>query len=191
MSVLSVKLELRRKMLHLVGLGVPILYWVTNREFTLFVVGAFIVGFVAFEFYRWKHGIPLKEAEEIARPLLRPSERRGLGAHVYFSCSAFVSILFYPQSIATTAIMMLILGDGAAALVGIKWGEVRLRERRTLEGSLALFLVAFLVGLLMLSPKLALVGASGAVSAEFLPINDNLSIPILAGLAMTLATYFP
>lgn len=186
----SVELELRRKAIHLIGLGVPAIYWLANREFTLLVVGAFMIVFVAFEFYRWRYGIPVKEAEEVARPLLRPSEERGLGAHVYFTCAAFVSILFYSQAIAIAAVLMLILGDGAAAIVGIKWGKTRLRERRTLGGSLALFLVAFLAGLLVVSPKLALIGAIVAACVELLPLNDNLSIPIFAGLAMSLAVYF-
>ncbi len=186
----SVELELQRKAIHLIGLGVPAIYWLTNKEFTLLVVGAFIIGFVAFELYRWRHGIPVKEAEEVARPLLRPSEKRGLGAHVYFACGAFATILLYSQTIAIVAILMLILGDGTAALVGIKWGKTRLRERRTLGGSLALFLVAFLTGLSVVSPKLALIGAIVAACVELLPLNDNLSIPIFAGLAMTLAAYF-
>lgn len=183
------ELELRRKAIHLIGLGVPALYWLTDKEFTLLVVGAFIIGFVAFELYRWRHGIPVKEAEAIARPLMRPSERRGLGGHVYFACGIFVALLLYSQAIAIAAILMLILGDGAAAVVGTKWGKTRLRERRTLEGTLALFLVAFLVGLPVLSPGLTLIGATAAVCTELLPINDNLSIPILAGLAMTLTAY--
>lgn len=185
----SVELELQRKAIHLIGLGVPALYWFTNKEFTLLVVGAFMFGFAAFELYRWRHGIPVKEAEEVTRPLMRPSEERGLGAHVYFACGVFIAILLYSQTIAVAAILMLILGDGAAALVGIKWGKIRLTERRTLGGSLALFLVAFLAALLVVSPKLALVGAIVAAYVELLPINDNLSIPIFAGLAMTFVAY--
>lgn len=155
------------------------------------VVVAFLVGFGAFEIYRWKHGIPLKKANEIAAPLMRPGEVSGVAAHIYFAGGILGAVLICPSlAIATAAILMLVLGDGVAALVGMKWGKIRITWNRTLEGSFALFVVALLVALPLVSPEIALAGAGVAALAEYIPINDNLSIPILAGVAMTAAAYF-
>lgn len=200
----SVELELQRKTIHLIGLGVPIIYWLTSRWITLLIVGVFLLGFAAFELYRWRHGIPLKEAKDFVNPVMRPSERNGLGAHVYFTAGIFVVLFLYSivtpalgalsygigGNIAIVAILMLVLGDGAAALVGMKLGKTRITWNRTLEGSLALFVVAFSVALLVVSPWVAVSGAIAAACAEYIPINDNLSIPILAGFAMALVACF-
>jgi dolichol kinase len=59
---------------------------------------------------------------------------------------------------------------------------------KTIEGSLAGFVFAFLAGTFFVSPLLALVGAAIAMTIEVLPlpINDNVSVPILTGAALTL-----
>ncbi len=186
----SVKLELRRKTIHLIGLGVPALYWLTDKQFTLLVIGSFLLGFAAFELYRWRRGFLSKGLNDFIQPTLRADERRGFGAHVYFAAGVFVALLVYSQTIAIAAVLILILGDGAAALVGAKWGKTRLTRGRTLKGTMALFFVAFLGALLVVAPGVALVGAMTAACVELLPMNDNLSIPIFAGLAMTTAAYF-
>ena len=63
--------------------------------------------------------------------------------------------------------------------------------KKTLEGSLALFLIALAFAAWIVKPLLAaFVGAVAATCVELLPINDNLMVPISAGLAMQLMRYF-
>lgn len=185
----SVKLELRRKAIHLLALAVPFIYWFAGQAVVLVVVGAAMVASTFFELYRWRYGIPLKEAERVTRSLMRAEEVKGFGAHVYFLVGIFIPLAFYPQPIAVASVLMLALGDAAAALVGMRWGRIGTSGNRTLEGSLAMFLVALLAGAFVVRFPLAVVGAASAALAEYLPVNDNLSVPILAGLAMWAATY--
>jgi len=190
--------ELRRKYIHLIGLIVPALYWATNylipsysRQVTLCFIAFFLLLFMAFEFYRIRHGIPHKEAEAIAKPLMRSHEKRGIGGHVFFAAGAFVAVLAYPREIAIAALLISVLADGGAAIVGSRWGRHKIIGKKTLEGSLVLFLIAFALAALLVGPLLAaFVGAIVATFVELLPINDNLMIPIAAGLAMHLVRYF-
>jgi dolichol kinase len=192
--------EIYRKCIHLIGLVVPLIYWVTSKQVILLFLGTFLFLFLISELYRIKFGIPIKEADVYVRPLIRPQERRGVGAHVFFAGGAFVTALAYSKDIAIAAMFLTVLADGAAAVVGRRWGRHRLIRKKTLEGTLTLFSVAivtttfiFIAGFRLpfyTSLMLSLAGAVAAACIELLPINDNLTIPIAAGLAMSCARHF-
>ncbi|MCS7131125.1 MAG: hypothetical protein NZ934_00110 [Hadesarchaea archaeon] len=177
----------------------PLVYWITNKQVILLFLGTFLFLFLISELYRIKFGIP-KEADTYVRPLIRPRERRGVGAHVFFAAGAFVAALTYPKDIAIAAMFVAVIADGAAAVVGRRWGHHKLISKKTLEGTLTLFSVAIVTAMLTFiagfrlplysSAMLALAGAIAAACIELLPINDNLTVPIAAGLAMSCARYF-
>ena len=183
--------ELRRKYIHLIGLVVPALYWLTGKQVTLCFVAFFLFLFTAFELYRIRRGIPVKKAATIAKPLIRSHEKRGIGAHVFFAAGAFVAVLAYPKEVAIAALLMATLADGGAAVVGSMCGRHKLIGRKTLEGSLTLFLIAIVLAAWLVKPFLAaFVGAIAAACVELLPTNDNLTVPVAAGLAMHVVRYF-
>lgn len=192
--------EVYRKCIHLIGLVVPLIYWVTNKQVILLFLGTFLFIFLISELYRIKFGIPIKEADVHVRPLIRPQERRGMGAHVFFAAGAFVAALAYPKDIAIAAMFVVVIADGAAAVVGRRWGHHRLVGKKTLEGTLTLFSVAIITATFIFvagfrlpfytSAMLSLAGAIAAACIELLPLNDNLTIPIATGFAMSCARYF-
>ena len=84
---------------------------------------------------------------------------------------------------------MFCLGDSAASLIGGTIStSLPFNKGKTWEGSVAGFVLAFLGGCLFLPPLYALIGAAIAMTVEVLPlpINDNVSIPIVTGAALTL-----
>ena len=96
------------------------------------------------------------------------------------------------REVAVAACEFLVFGDTAAALVGKSFGRFRVFDK-TLEGSLACFVVCGAVGwtLSALHPAqlplpVALAGAFVATIFEILPVpvDDNLKIPLSAGLVM-------
>lgn len=192
--------EVYRKCIHLIGLVVPLIYWVTSKRVVLLFLGTFLFIFLISELYRIKFGMPIKEADVYVRPLIRPQERRGMGAHVFFAAGAFVTVLAYPKDIAIAAMFVAVIADGAAAVVGRRWGRHRLVGKKTLEGTLALFSVAIVTATFIFvagfrlpfytSAVLSLAGAITAACIELLPLNDNLTIPIATGFAMGCARYF-
>jgi dolichol kinase len=108
----------------------------------------------------------------------------------YFLFAILLTIMLFPKPIAIASILILILSDTAAALIG-KWiGRVKIFGK-TLEGSLAFFITALLI--VWLYPQMnrfwGSVAALGATVMEVLPIklDDNLSIPLVAGAIMFFA----
>jgi dolichol kinase len=105
----------------------------------------------------------------------------------YFIFSTILTILLFPKSIAIVSILILILSDTAAAVVG-KWiGRVKIFGK-TLEGSMAFLLTSLLI--VWIYPNLnrfsGSLAALGATLIEVLPIklSDNLTIPLVAGAIM-------
>ena len=91
--------------------------------------------------------------------------------------------------IAYASIFMVAIGDPIAAVVGGKFGRIHIRGMKTLEGFLAGWIACILVGSVVVSPYLAIIGGSGAMLMELLDFpDDNLTMPVISGLMMTLGT---
>jgi dolichol kinase len=84
---------------------------------------------------------------------------------------------------------MFAFGDSTASIFGRYFSRTPLpfNKDKSLEGSLAGFFFAFLAGLIFISPLKALIGAAVAMIIEYLPlpVNDNVLIPLITGLALT------
>jgi dolichol kinase len=121
--------------------------------------------------------------------LVRDHERFNLLGSSYLLLSSLICAYAFEKPIAAASLAFLILGDSTAALVGRSIGRVRIFGK-TLEGSLACFIVCLIVGLLIpeLSLTKAIAGAAMATLIELVPIplDDNLRIPLAAGFTMTL-----
>jgi dolichol kinase len=87
-----------------------------------------------------------------------------------------------------------VLGDLTAAIIGISFGKIKI-GKKSLEGTLAMFSLCFLVGsclfLSVESPGIDLIvilGSASATLAELLSpkwLDDNLSIPVASSIALT------
>lgn len=128
-------------------------------------------------------------------PMMRAEELPTVGAGVRFNgatcvlVGAFLLALLFPLRVAVPVLVMTILGDATAALVGRQlgrhtWGGLS----ATLEGS-----AAFVgTGLLIMAcfPAVAFVpGAAGVVTGAVaealpLPVNDNIRVPVVAAVAV-------
>jgi dolichol kinase len=197
--------ELRRKALHAAGSLIAIAYYFTDKRTLL--IGLAIVNAVLLivEWQRLKGKIRLPEI------LLRPHEKEQVGAYIYFQIAALISVVFFEKTIAIAAILMLSLGDTASGLSGalLNEGNVRYSRKKFTIKPLAIvsvmFAVCVLIGFIMVSLPLAkdmeyisllsyVAGALGATLGDAVPfrvqgkpIDDNLLIPLLSGIFMTIA----
>jgi dolichol kinase len=109
--------------------------------------------------------------------------------------------LLQDKTLATLAVIILGFADPAAALVGRRFGRIRLIHGRSLEGSLTFVVVGLLAGATALGlfhPELAWgqilalagAGALAGATAELFSrrIDDNLSIPVAVALTGLLVT---
>ena len=182
--------ELRRKSIHLLGLIVPIAYVFTTRHTAIIAVGILVGIAIGVELLKALLPTFRRLFMRIFSPMLRSRERKGgLTGATYYLIGSFLCVLFFDKTLAIACLCFLALGDLFAALIGKQWGRIKLFSRKSLEGSLACFIVCALIALLMkFHPAVALTGAIVATLIELLPIHvdDNLTMPFISGLAMQL-----
>ena len=117
-----------------------------------------------------------------------------VAAPLYFALGILLTLILCLFSVISfsasgAAIAMFALGDSTASIFGGIWGKrLPFNKGKTLDGALAVFFFAFLAGTFFVSPLYALAGAAFAMTIEALPlpINDNIVIPVLTGLFLTL-----
>ena len=191
------KRELARKAIHASTLLAPVLYLFLSRGRALAVVVPIAALCLAVDLARLAHRGFAGAFERVFGPLLRPHERRSLTGASYALAGAALCILLFHKPVALLALLYLMLGDPAAALFGERFGRTWVRARKSLEGALACFLVCLAVALVAplwpmwpdvpgVSVWTRVVGSLVAALVELVPlgVDDNLSIPLLSGLAM-------
>jgi dolichol kinase len=114
---------------------------------------------------------------------------------LFMFLGAFLSLIFFPLNTALAAITILALGDSIAPLVGMYHGKIRhpFSSKRYTEGFLAGIAVSFIGAMFFVSWPQALIAATAAMVIEGLdielrisPADDNLVIPIVAGVVIWL-----
>jgi dolichol kinase len=191
---MTYKQELWRKLIHLSSAAFPIAYWLTSRSFMLWVlVPLAVIATVAETLRHTRPGFRRFIDDWLGR-ILRKAEAQTLSGATYVTFGALLSILLFDRPVAIVVLLFLAVSDALASLVGIRFGRVRLGGK-SLEGSAAFFLSAAAIALFVLRsvPLVAILGAAVATVVEALPLkiaghklDDNLTIPLVAGAAMTL-----
>jgi dolichol kinase len=186
--------EIWRKLIHLGSAAFPIAYWLTDKPFMLWVLVPLAVIAVGAETLR--HLKPRFRAfiDRWLGRLLRQAEDHTLTGATCVTLGAMLSIALFDKPIAITVLLFLSVSDALASLVGIRFGRVRLGGK-SLEGSAAFLVSAVAIALLVLrsAPLVAVLGAVVATVVEALPLkiagrklDDNLTIPLISGAAMSL-----
>jgi len=185
--------EIKRKSIHLASLAIPIGYYLTPDSWMRIWERALLASVIlslAIEVFRLNHPRTRHVFRHFFGELLRNHEDASLLGSTYLLIACLLTIHLFPKPVAVLALLFLILGDTVAAVVGKSVGRFRLIGGKTLEGSIACFLVCFGLTLLMpgVPPFVGLVGALTATVFELLPIplDDNFRIPLSAGFAMEL-----
>lgn len=113
----------------------------------------------------------------------------------FLVCGAFFSTILFDPEIAIAAVIIMAVGDSIATIIGKYVGKIPLpyNREKSLEGSLLAFFAGTLAATLVIPFHHALIGSSVAMMIESLPlkikklsIDDNLIIPIVAGITLTL-----
>ncbi|MEA1964171.1 MAG: hypothetical protein U9O41_03475 [Candidatus Aerophobetes bacterium] len=175
------------------GLAIILLYGLTGigKESALIIFGAVTLFFLLGDILRQLYPGVNRIAKRIFGVLMHSKEEKKLGSSTYYVAGCWLTMLMFNRLITCISILFLICGDTPAKIVGEKWGRRRI-GRKTLEGSLANLVACLLVGLPILKflgqPHALLtsfLGALGATGAEMIPKVDNLAIPLLSGIILT------
>lgn len=192
-------LEVRRQLAHALGIfTVPVIFYF-GKFWSLLLLAAIAIFFfilAAYKLEKQKRGknILLEELaaienffeERIYKKFERKESFPMKGA-ILFYFGAFLTLLFFPEKIAAASISVLAIGDSASTLIGKKFGKHKISGNKTLEGSLGFFVSAIAVLLFFVSPERAIFAALVSALAEaFLKIDDNISVPISAAIALAI-----
>ncbi len=180
-----------REAIHISGLLVPFIciYFLTPfmAAFLIFIATSV---YVISEFARVE-GINLPVISAITRQAAtKPEIHEFVTTPIFFATGIMLALLSFPSPINYASIAIFTLGDGTATLFGRKLGRTvfPLNKGKRIEGTVFGFIFALLGALLFVSHLEALIGAAVGMLAEALPtpINDNLTIPLTAGLVLIL-----
>jgi dolichol kinase len=127
---------------------------------------------------------------KLISPMVRGHEDAGdfTGA-TYILLSTCLTIALYDKPIAIAALTFIIVGDTFAALIGRKFGRHKF-GRKSVEGSLGCLAGTLIVAVFTpdLALEISIFGAFVATVTEALSVrlDDNVSVPVVSGLAMSL-----
>ncbi len=180
--------EFRRKGIHVCSLFVPLLAGV-NYLLTLKILILITILYIASEWARL-NGIKFPVLSTVTRLCVRSSERRRLAsAPITLALGVVLSLVFFSEVIACVTIATLACADSMATIVGKFYGKVRIpyNHKKSLEGSVAFLITAFICAVIYLPLKTALIVSLVSCIIESLPIEfDNISIPLGTGLFLGL-----
>ena len=194
--------ELPRQLVHLSGLLFVMLSVYLGSANTTILFLALALFFLFYSLYVGM-GSPSRSLasriDHAFRRLFMRFERktgRPFMGPFWFYFSLFLVFILFPTDAAFLAGLVLSVGDALATLAGKALGRHILLTGKSLEGSAAFLAGSFIACLFFTSPQLALVASLGGLFGELLPgipslrepvdrgiLNDNLTIPLFAGIA--------
>ena len=173
--------EILRKGIHLTSIIIVLVYFFLGKQATLTLLITYLVIILTIEHLRLDRGFKLP----FVNFLLRKKEIKALGSHVYFTLGALVAVSVFSEHVAYAALLMTTFGDASAALVGKRFGKIRIfGNGKSLEGAVAEFLVNLMIGYIFLSSwpvAILMAGVATLVETYFVKIDDNLAIPVFSG----------
>jgi dolichol kinase len=178
------------------------LHWLPGRPWIIGVsVAAALAGWTMETI---RHLSPAANAKLMAfwGPVAHPHEHNGINSATWYCTALVVLSLFAPLRAAEVGVVVLGLADPAAGLIGRRFGRIRLRANRSLEGSLGFLFVGALaaagwLALVHAAPfsvivVLASVGGLAGALTELgsTRLDDNFTIPVSVAAAVTVAQSF-
>ncbi len=190
------KLELRRQVAHLLtGVTIVLLLklQLLNEQllFGILMIGGMLS--ILVRFYR----IPV--IDKVLLFFERPEDLKkfpGKGSF-FFVLGSLLALQFFQHDIALAAISIMAVGDAITTVVGTYFGKIKnpLNPNKHLEGTLIAIIVSTFAAFFFVSFPVAFFGSVAGMIFESITvryisqiIDDNVIIPLVAGLVMTLLT---
>lgn len=195
----NIKSEYYRKAIHLSSLWIPLFIYTQDHIFS----AAFLLCLCALDFFieylSFRHTGNLDHVikKNLIKTMRYDEIQKNtfhLSGAFFVLVSAFCCTIIFSREVACLSLCVMILSDAAAALVGKYHGKIKISEHKTLEGSLAFFIMAMIVSGIYcgLTPLLIKGLAAASVStltelyAKKIKLDDNFLIPLVYGFVFSL-----
>jgi len=182
------KREIERQLFHLlVGTAFVLIVHFLGVQTTFYFSLALLAGGAVLAWLSMR-GVELPFIHVALQVSERGHEKRipGFGAFKFVSAVSLLTFLFSEPRVVLGALLVLAYGDSFSTWVGKNFGKIKTPGNRTLEGSVAGILASFLILLPFFDPFTALVTALLGMLAEYLPFDDNYTIPLVSAAILTL-----
>jgi dolichol kinase len=195
-----IKDEFLRKLIHLSSLWMVVFIAWFGRDISIILFGVLLGCIFLFEYARMTYppitqfinrnfGIVMRDFEKVEK-----FSFSALTGSFYFVLSVFISLILFEPHIAIIAILIMILSDTSAALIGKIFGRHPLIYfQKSIEGCAAFFITTCLILVMMAElSMLSIIVISAVLTcveciSNRIRVNDNLSITLMAGLLLTLS----
>ena len=185
-------LHLSRKLWHACGIGLMVVIYSTagHRVASLILFAAAAVVIPIDQLRRTKPALN-RLAINLLGPVMRNHEMKQLSGMTYLIMGTAYLLLFFGQHLVMLTLLFLAIGDPVASFFGIRYGKDKIIGNKTLQGTMASFVICTVVAalyyyyqnvmterLLIVAPLSGLIGAA----AEVIPVgklDDNLTFPII------------
>lgn len=194
-------LQIMRRLFHMGnGIALATLYLISfSHEQMIHFIGTIACGIYIVEQIRINYPETASKFIPITRFIIRAEEQLKESAMVPYAIALLLTIITFPKNIALVGIYTLALADPLSALVGIKFGTIKIGENRTLQGSMAFFFSTFFsalfvllsfteysFGLLVFASCFLLALATTLFDMINIKIDDNITIPLFTSFAFWL-----
>jgi dolichol kinase len=205
----SLKGELERQIIHILTGVALILLIQAAGNMALAILLLLLVLYTTVSLVIIKGKLPLALSAYLCK-WGRPSKQNiPLKGTIMLLCGATVSLILFPEEIVYASIAIVAFGDSIATIVGVLIGRHKLpySDKKTVEGTGAGIITAFLASAFFVPPIEAFIGAAGGMLLESiidlqtiqevnsqmifkLLLNDNFLIPIFSGLLIFIVGFF-
>lgn len=199
--MISLKEEIKRKSVHLSSLWMPAAYVFLEEYTMLWLIGVLLAGMAAIDVLRRRVDWIKSIFTTYCGGIVRSHEGKELLGATYVLLGAWLTIFLFPKIVAIMALLVLVIADTAAALIGKRYGRHALFDK-SWEGSIAFFvsaIVCVMATYIMLgepgaTPWLFTIfpGTVASAAATWVElharrwrIDDNILIPLTFGAVWT------
>ncbi len=174
-----------RKLFHFSGIIIPVIYLLTDKKTALIVTAGIFIIEIVLEMLRIKGILKVPLIEEN----MKKQEYKKLSGSFFYVLSGLITIGLFEKYIAVSSLFILSIADPLTSILGSKFGRVRFLGK-SLEGSMIFLATSFLILRVFSFPlSVAICAAVIASLTELFSsrlVDDNLSIPLVSALALTL-----
>jgi diacylglycerol kinase (CTP) len=203
-------LHILRKLWHISTGSIGLFIFLRSSQDTFFwavvilliSLSGFLMDIVRVRIPRLNHALL-----RVMGPIMRRSEKEGWSGLPFYALGTSLTLFFFQKEIAVLSIFFLVFADPVSSFFGVLYGKDKILPNKSLQGAVAGFFTCYLitlfytvnssvvgVHLLTFSILAGLIGVLTELVSAF-NIDDNLSIPVLSGLGITLLnkviTVFP
>jgi dolichol kinase len=187
------EIHFARKLWHMGAVStMAAIYAYAPEKLSFFLLFLFWSLFVPLDFMRQKSPRLNDLLVHLFRPLMRDSELHRLAGTSYLLTGVGFIVLVFPRDVVLLTLLFLAFADPLASYFGIKYGKDKIFGHKSLQGTVAAFVVCTVLCFVFFSTHnllmdrlivVSLLGGLIGALAELIPVgklDDNLTLPAMS-----------